>query len=239
MYKILVVDDETNILELIKYNLEKEGYEVLLATNGVSAVEIAKREKPDLILLDVMLPQLDGLSACREIRSNDETRKIPIIMLSARGEEFDKVLGLEMGADDYVTKPFSSRELIARIKASLRRQQEENDELTVDKEDAIIKRGSLVIDQSRFMVTVNGQRQVLTPKEFDLLMFLAKEPGKVFTRDYLLEKIWGYDYAGDSRTVDVHIRHIRQKFEQIPNCPQFIETVRGIGYRFKEMDKDD
>lgn len=236
MYKILVVDDEPNILELIRYNLEKEGYQVLLATNGISGVEIAQKEKPDLILLDVMLPQLDGLSVCRELRSNDDTRKIPIIMLSARSEEFDKVLGLEMGADDYVTKPFSSRELIARIKASLRRQQDESDDLSVNKEDTLIKRGSLVIDQSRFIVTINGQRQVLTPKEFDLLRFLAKEPGKVFTRDYLLEKIWGYDYAGDSRTVDVHIRHIRQKFEQIPDCPQYIETVRGIGYSFKEID---
>ncbi len=234
MYRILVVDDEENILELIKYNLEKEGYQVLLATDGNSAVEIAQRERPDLILLDVMLPQLDGLSTCRELRSNDITRKIPIIMLSARGEELDKVLGLEMGADDYVTKPFSSRELLARIKASLRRQQDDNELPSDDWEQAVIIRGPLTIDQSRFLVTVNGQRQDLTPKEFDLLRFLAREPGKVFTRDYLLEKIWGYDYAGDSRTVDVHIRHIRQKFEQIPQCPQFIETVRGIGYRFKE-----
>ncbi len=235
MYRILVVDGEQNILELIKYNLEREGYQVILASDGVSAVATAQREKPDLILLDVMLPKLDGLAVCRELRSSEVTRKIPIIMLSARGEELDKVLGLEMGADDYVTKPFSSRELLARIKASLRRQQDENLTDAISSEESIIDRGPLIIDQSRFMVTINGQRQDLTPKEFDLLWFLAREPGKVFTRDYLLEKIWGYDYVGDSRTVDVHIRHIRQKFEQIPDCPQFIETIRGIGYSFKEL----
>ncbi|NTW05592.1 MAG: response regulator transcription factor [Peptococcaceae bacterium] len=235
MYRILVVDDEQNILELIKYNLEREGYQVILASDGISAVTIAQREKPDLILLDVMLPKLDGLAVCRELRSSEVTRKIPIIMLSARGEELDKVLGLEMGADDYVTKPFSSRELLARIKASLRRQQDDNLSDSISSEDSIVSRGPLLIDQSRFMVTINGQRQDLTPKEFDLLWFLAREPGKVFTRDYLLEKIWGYDYVGDSRTVDVHIRHIRQKFEQITDCPQFIETVRGIGYSFKEL----
>jgi two-component system alkaline phosphatase synthesis response regulator PhoP len=235
LYRILVVDGEQNILELIKYNLEREGYQVILASDGVSAVATAQREKPDLILLDVMLPKLDGLAVCRELRSSEVTRKIPIIMLSARGEELDKVLGLEMGADDYVTKPFSSRELLARIKASLRRQQDENLTDAISSEESIIDRGPLIIDQSRFMVTINGQRQDLTPKEFDLLWFLAREPGKVFTRDYLLEKIWGYDYVGDSRTVDVHIRHIRQKFEQIPDCPQFIETIRGIGYSFKEL----
>ncbi|MFZ5631575.1 MAG: response regulator [Bacillota bacterium] len=232
MYRILVVDDEQHIVELIRYNLEKEGYGVLTALDGKAAVDIARRENPDLILLDVMLPNLDGLSACRVLRQNEVTRKIPIIMLSARGEELDKVLGLEMGADDYVTKPFSTRELLARIKARLRRQQEEAG--TLERAGGVIVHGQLTIDQSRFLVTVNGVRQDLTPKEFELLRFLAMEPGKVFSRDYLLEKIWGYDYAGDSRTVDVHIRHIRQKFEQIPGCPQFIETVRGVGYRFRD-----
>lgn len=233
MYRVLVVDDEQHILELIRYNLEKEGYGVLLATDGNTAVDLAQREKPDLILLDVMLPNFDGLSTCRVLRQNDATRKIPIIMISARGEELDKVLGLEMGADDYVTKPFSTRELLARIKARLRRQQEEN-EATVKNAGDVIVHGKLMIDQSRFLVAVDGVRQDLTPKEFELLRFLAMEPGKVFSREYLLEKIWGYDYTGDSRTVDVHIRHIRQKFEQIPDCPQFIETVRGVGYRFRD-----
>lgn len=233
MYKVLVVDDEQNILELIRYNLEKEGYTVRTASDGNAALEMAQEEKPDLILLDVMLPNLDGLSACRVLRQNEVTRKIPIIMISARGEELDKVLGLEIGADDYVTKPFSIRELLARVKARLRRKQEESENLG-KKDDGSIVHGQLMIDQGRFLVTVNGVRQDLTPKEFELLRILAVEPGRVFSREYLLEKIWGYDYAGDSRTVDVHIRHIRQKFEQIPGCPQFIETVRGVGYRFKE-----
>ncbi|MFZ5649777.1 MAG: response regulator [Bacillota bacterium] len=232
MYSVLVVDDEQNILELLKYNLEKEGYRVLAAPDGNTALDLAGRERPDLILLDVMLPGYDGLSVCRSLRQNEATRKIPIIMISARGEELDKVLGLELGADDYVTKPFSIRELLARVKARLRGK---DDEAAKEKRDSgVIVHGKLVIDQNRFMVTVDGIRQDLTPKEFDLLRFLAAEPGKVFSREYLLEKIWGYDYMGDSRTVDVHVRHIRQKFEQIPGCPQYIETVRGVGYRFSE-----
>jgi len=234
MHRILVVDDELNILELIRYNLEKDGYTVLTASDGNDALEMARREKPDLILLDVMLPGVDGLSTCRLLRQNEETRKIPIIMISARGEELDKVLGLEIGADDYVTKPFSNRELLARIKARLRGKLEGAGEPEKGRGDVIVH-GQLSIDQSRYLVTVNGERQDLTPKEFELLRFLALEPGKVFSREYLLEKIWGYDYLGDSRTVDVHIRHIRQKFEQVPGCPQYIETVRGVGYRFKDI----
>lgn len=234
MYSVLVVDDEQNILELIKYNLEKEGYRVMAAQDGDAALDLAGRERPDLIILDVMLPGFDGLSVCRLLRQNEATRRIPIIMISARGEELDKVLGLELGADDYVTKPFSIRELLARVKARLRGK---DDETAKEKRDnVVIVHGKLVIDQNRFMVTVDGIRQDLTPKEFDLLRFLAAEPGKVFSREHLLEKIWGYDYMGDSRTVDVHVRHIRQKFEQIPGCPQFIETVRGVGYRFSEPD---
>lgn len=234
MYRILVVDDEQNILELIRYNLEKDGYGVLTASDGNKALDLAQKEKPDLILLDVMLPSLDGLAACRALRQNEATRKIPIIMISARGEELDKVLGLEMGADDYVTKPFSNRELLARIKARLRSKKESG--LAEKRDTEIIVHGNLVIDQNRFLVTVNGVRQDLTPKEFELLRFLAAEPGNVFSREYLLEKIWGYDYMGDSRTVDVHVRHIRQKFEQIPGCALYIETVRGVGYRFSEPD---
>ncbi|AEG61518.1 response regulator transcription factor [Desulforamulus ruminis] len=231
MPKILVVDDELPIRELVKYNLEREGFQVLLAEEGNSGVELARKETPDLIVLDIMLPGQDGLAVCRALHQEEVTRSIPIIMLSARGEELDKVLGLEMGADDYMTKPFSPRELIARIKARLRRN---TGDTTVTEESGRIAVGKLVIDQDRFMVSVNGVKQDLTPKEFELLRYLARHPGKVFTRDFLLEQIWGYDFAGDSRTVDVHIRHIRQKLEQIAGAPQFIETVRGVGYRFKE-----
>lgn len=231
MPKVLVVDDEQPILELVKYNLEREGFQVLVASDGNSGIALAQSENPDLIILDVMLPGQDGLSVCRILHQKPETRSIPIIMLSARGEELDKVLGLEMGADDYITKPFSPRELIARIKARLRRNPADN---TVHDKSGRINIGKLIIDQDRFLVSYNGQKQDLTPKEFELLRYLAKYPGKVYTRDFLLEQIWGYDFTGDSRTVDVHIRHIRQKLEKIPNSPQFIETVRGVGYRFKE-----
>jgi len=231
---ILVVDDEENIVELIKFNLEREGYRVITAADGNAAVSLADSESPDLILLDVMLPGMDGLAVCRVLNQKPQTRNIPIIMLSARAEELDKVLGLEIGADDYVTKPFSTRELVARIKARLRRSREAEDSAQ-DKSCCRLVFNRLVIDQEKFLVTVDGTGLELTPKEFELLRFLACEPGKVFSRDYLLEKIWGYDYLGDSRTVDVHIRHIRQKFEQVPGQPQFIETVRGVGYRFKDL----
>lgn len=232
MPKILVVDDEQPIRELVKYNLEREGFQVLLAEDGKVGLDLAQKETPDLIVLDVMLPGQDGLAVCRTLHQEAITRSIPIIMLSARGEELDKVLGLEMGADDYITKPFSPRELIARIKARLRRNPGEN---VVTEDSGRITVGKLVIDQDRFVVSVNGIKQDLTPKEFELLRYLARYPGKVFTRDYLLEQIWGYDFTGDSRTVDVHIRHIRQKLEQISGAPLFIETVRGVGYRFKEV----
>ncbi|GBF33269.1 phosphate regulon transcriptional regulatory protein PhoB [Desulfocucumis palustris] len=234
MQTILVVDDEENIVELIKFNLEREGYRVITAGDGNTAIALAESESPDLILLDIMLPGMDGLGVCRILNQKSRTRNIPIIMLSARAEELDKVLGLEIGADDYVTKPFSTRELVARIKARLRRNRE-TEEVVQDKYCARLVFNRLVIDQEKFLVTVDDNRLDLTPKEFELLKFLACEPGKVFSRDYLLEKIWGYDYLGDSRTVDVHIRHIRQKFEQIPGQPQFIETVRGVGYRFKDV----
>ncbi|MEW6698305.1 MAG: winged helix-turn-helix domain-containing protein [Bacillota bacterium] len=232
MPKILIVDDEQPIRELVKFNLEREGFQVLQAGDGNTALQIAGTENPDLIVLDVMLPEQDGLAVCRSLHQSTGTRSIPIIMLSARTEELDKVLGLEMGADDYMTKPFSPRELVARIKARLRRQAAEGQ---VNEQPGRITVGKLVIDQDRFIVAYNGVKQDLTPKEFELLRYLARNPGKVFTRDFLLEQIWGYDFAGDSRTVDVHIRHIRQKLEQIPDAPQFIETVRGVGYRFKEV----
>jgi len=235
MPKILVVDDEENIVELIRYNLEREGHTVIAAGDGDTALKLAKEEQPDLIILDVMLPGQDGLSVCRTLQHDPETRRIPIVMVSARVEEVDRILGLEMGADDYITKPFSPRELLARVKARLRRGHLENDEKAAAPVKKKLVHGPLVIDQEKFTVTLNGAKQDFTPKEFELLRFLAGEPGRVFSREYLLEHIWGYDYAGDSRTVDVHIRHIRQKLEQVPGAPQFIETVRGVGYRFKEV----
>ncbi len=232
MPKILIVDDEQPIRELVRFNLEKEGFEVLQAADGNMALEIARKETPDIIVLDVMLPGQDGFAVCRSLQQDHTTRTIPIIMLSARGEELDKVLGLEMGADDYITKPFSPRELIARVKARLRRQTVDHQ---VSEEPGRVIIGKLIIDPDRFVVSYNGIKQDLTPKEFELLRYLASNPGKVFTRDFLLEQIWGYDFSGDSRTVDVHIRHIRQKLEQIPEAPQLIDTVRGVGYRFKEV----
>lgn len=236
MSKILVVDDEENIIELVRFNLEREGYQVLVARDGNSALELARSETPALVLLDIMLPGQDGLSVCRILQQDEQTRYIPVIMLSARGEELDKVLGLEMGADDYVTKPFSPRELLARVKARLRRSAPGAGAKSARAEQSgRIVHGRLTIDQERFLVTLDGIKQDLTPKEFELLRFLARQPGKVFSREYLLEQIWGYDYVGDSRTVDVHIRHIRQKLEQVPSAPQYIETVRGVGYRFREV----
>lgn len=230
MDKILVVDDEKHILELIRFNLEKEGFKVLTAEDGAEALNLVRMEQPDLIVLDIMLPGMDGFEVCEMLSQDPSTRDIPIIMLSARAAEPDKVRGLEKGADDYVTKPFSPRELVARVKARLRRSRQK------DKEDeGRIVYGKLVIDQDRFAVYVDGMRQDFTPKEFELFRFLAQHPGKVFSREYLLQEVWGYNYVGDSRTVDVHVRHIRQKLEQVPNCPNYIETVRGVGYRFKEI----
>lgn len=234
MSKILVVDDEKNIVELVRFNLEREGYRVLTALDGAVAIELARREKPDLIVLDVMLPGMNGLEVCRELNRDPSTSDIPIIMLSARTEELDRVLGLEMGADDYVTKPFSPRELAARIKARLRRNRTEENQGKEQDRPSRLEFGRLVIDEDKFSVYVNGVKQDFTTKEFELLRFMARQPGKVFSRDYLLEQVWGYEYTGDSRTVDVHVRHIRQKLESLPESEQPIETVRGVGYRFKE-----
>ena len=234
MPRILVVDDEKNILELVRFNLEREGYQVITSLDGVRGLELARSENPDLIVLDVMLPEMNGLEVCRELHQDPATKKIPIIMLSARADELDRVLGLEMGADDYVTKPFSPRELVARIKARLRRSRRGEDRAEEDALESRLDYGRMVIDEDRFAVYVDGTKQEFTPKEFDLLRFLARRPGKVFSRDQLLEQVWGYDYAGDSRTVDVHIRHIRHKLENLTKEEQIIETVRGVGYRFKE-----
>lgn len=228
MATILVVDDEEPIQELLRFNLEKEGYLVCVAKDGQEALKQVENDQPDLLVLDLMLPGMDGLEVCRKLRSNPKFQQIPIIMLTAKGEEIDKVLGLEFGADDYMTKPFSPRELLARIKARLRRL---NSQEEVDAQ--IISRGELRVDVTGFRVHVRGEETELTPKEFELLRVLVAHPGKVYSRDELLERIWGYEYDGDTRTVDVHVRHLRLKVERDPSNPEYIETLRGIGYRFK------
>ncbi|OPJ59098.1 response regulator transcription factor [Clostridium oryzae] len=223
--KILVVDDEEHIVELIKFNLQNNGYNVLTASNGIDALKIAKSQVPQLVLLDLMLPGMDGYDVCKEIRKDMNISNTPIIMITARSEELDKILGLELGADDYVTKPFSVRELVARVKAVLRRtatQQFENS----------FKFANVSIDFQKHEVSKDGQKVELTLKEFELLEMLIKNKGRVMTRDFLLDKIWGYDYIGETRTVDVHIRHLRQKIEEDDKNPKFIETIRGVGYRF-------
>lgn len=224
--KILIVDDEEHILELLKFNLENAGFKVVTASNGIEALEYLKNFMPKLILLDLMLPGMDGYDVCKEIRRNKNLSHIPIIMITARSEELDKILGLELGADDYITKPFSIRELIARVKAVLRRTS------TSLSYENTFSYGNLVVDFEKHEVSKNGERVDLTLKEFELLELLIKNKGKVLTRDSLLDKIWGYEYIGETRTVDVHIRHLRQKIEDDDKNPRYIETIRGIGYRF-------
>lgn len=223
--KVLIVDDEEHIRELIKFNLKKEGYDTAMAVNGSEALKVIKETKFDLILLDLMLPEVDGLEVCKEIRKNEETSDIPVMMITAKGEEFDKVLGLELGADDYITKPFSIRELMARIKALLRRS-------NVKKEENITKFGDVVVNFQTREVTKANKNVELTLKEFELLKLLIKNKGNILTRELLLDKIWGYEYIGETRTVDVHIRHLRKKVESDDKNPQYIQTIRGVGYKF-------
>lgn len=222
---VLVVDDEVHIQELIKFNLMKSGFKVLTADNGNDALKMAENDKPDLIFLDLMLPGKDGLEVCKEIRKNPFTETIPIIMITAKGEELDKILGLELGADDYITKPFSVRELVARAKAILRR-------AGFKQTDNSFKFGDISIDFQKHEVCKNGEKVDLTLKEFELLEILMKNKGRVMTRDFLLDKIWGYEYIGETRTVDVHVRHLRQKIEENDKNPMYIQTIRGIGYKF-------
>ncbi len=223
---ILVVEDEKHISDVLKINLEKNGYKVIVAADGEEAVNKTLSENPDLILLDVMLPKMDGFSVCRKIR---ETLSTPIIMLTAREEEVDKVLGLELGADDYMTKPFSLRELMARVKANLRRTQ-----LTTKSGDEVkvLEFGELVIDTEKYEVKKRGAVIDLTFREFELLKFLANKKGKIFTREILLNKVWDYEFYGDVRTVDVTIRRLREKIEDNPSLPAYIMTKRGVGYYF-------
>ncbi len=224
--KILVVDDEEHIAELISYNLTSNGYKVITANNGNDAVKLAVEEKPNLILLDLMIPGKDGYDVCKDVRSNSEIRNTPIIMLTAKSEEIDKILGLELGADDYITKPFSVRELLARVKAVLRRFS------ISEPESNVLVFGNLTADFDKREILVNDKKLDLTLKEFELLEILIRNKGKILTRDTLLDKIWGYEYIGETRTVDVHIRYLRKKIELDDKNPKLIETIRGVGYRF-------
>jgi len=230
--KVLVVEDEPTLVETLEYNLTRQGYGVCTAADGLAALEVARRERPDLIVLDIMLPKLDGLEVCRILR---QEMNVPILMLTARAEEVDRVVGLEVGADDYLTKPFSMRELLARVKALLRRVRLDRKELAVE-EAAPAERltfGDLVIDLTRREAQQGGEPLRLKPKEYDLLLFLARHRGAVLSRDLILERVWGWDFAGGTRTVDVHIRWLREKIEPDPAHPTRIVTVRGIGYRFE------
>jgi len=229
--KILIVDDEKNIVEILKFNLKKEGFDTIEAYDGEQAVEMALSQKPDLILLDVMLPKMDGFSVCSKLRQSIST---PILMLTAKEEEVDKVLGLELGADDYITKPFSTRELMARVKANLRRTAlEEN---SSEKQGNLLSCGDIQIDIDRYEVKRGDDVIELTLREFELVKFLALHAGQIFSRESLLEKVWGYEYYGDVRTVDVTVRRIREKLEKDPSNHQYILTKRGVGYYFNKFD---
>lgn len=238
--KILVVDDEQPIADILKFNLEKEGHQVICAFDGGEAVRLAFEEQPDLILLDLMLPVKDGMDVCREVRTR---LQMPIIMLTAKDTEIDKVLGLELGADDYVTKPFSTRELLARVKAHLRRQQKAN-EIAADNGNAAtdtadeqeqqgLKLFNLFIDTDMYVVYKNGEPLDLTHREFELVHYMARHSGKVMTREHLLQAVWGFEYFGDVRTVDVTIRRLREKLEDDPSRPDYIMTRRGLGYMMR------
>jgi len=231
--KVLVVEDEPVLLETLAYNLAKQGYEVLTAADGYQAIALARKERPALLVLDLMLPGVDGFEVCRILR---QEMSVPILMLTARAEEVDKVVGLEVGADDYMTKPFSMRELMARVKALLRRERLIREEIAAQDVIAAGKPlvfDNLVIDDSRRELLRDGQVVPLKPKEYELLAFLARQRGIVVSRDLILERVWGWDFDGGSRTVDVHVRWLREKIEEDPGDPTRIVTVRGIGYRFE------
>jgi two-component system response regulator VicR len=234
--KILVVDDEKPIADILQFNLKKEGFEVYCAYDGNEAVEMVEEVQPDIILLDIMLPLKDGMEVCREVRKKYD---MPIIMLTAKDSEIDKVLGLELGADDYVTKPFSTRELIARVKANLRRHQALTGPAPAEEEDTNeIEIGSLVIHPDAYIVSKRGETIELTHREFELLHYLAKHIGQVMTREHLLQTVWGYDYFGDVRTVDVTVRRLREKIEDSPSHPTWIVTRRGVGYYLRNPEQE-
>ncbi|MFO7761080.1 MAG: response regulator transcription factor [Desulfobia sp.] len=223
---ILIVEDEADIIKLIDWHLCSEGYSTYIASDGVKGLEIAEKKKPDLILLDLILPGMDGLEVCKSLKRNSKTQEIPVIMLTAKGEEVDRIVGFELGADDYITKPFSPRELILRIRAILRRHEKKTPE------EALLRYQDLYIDLESFRVWLKGEEINLTVTEFNLLLELVQNQGKARTRDQLLDRVWGYQFDGYARTVDTHIRRLRQK---IGSYADSIETVRGIGYRFKEV----
>lgn len=229
MKKILVVDDEASIVTLLSYNLEKAGYQVVTANDGIEALEKVNEERPELVLLDLMLPKLDGIEVLKQLRQ--ARNNIPVIMLTARGDELDKILGLELGADDYITKPFSPREVLARVKAILRRAHTTEE---VESGEKTIKVGSISIDPDSYQAFLRNQPLELTTKEFELLLYFIRNKGRVVTRDQLLDHVWNYEYLGDSRIVDVHISHLREKIEEDSKQPKYIKTVRGIGYKLED-----
>lgn len=229
MALVYVADDELNIRRLVAFGLKDSGFDTAEFPDGTQLLNAVKQRVPDAIILDWMMPQPDGLAVCRMLREKEETRTIPVLMLTARGEEIDRVLGLEIGADDYIVKPFSVKELCARVKAVLRRTSRQE-----DTKEQILSIGDLSVDIGRHTVTKNGKLVELTAKEFDLLVMLMKNNGKVLTRDTLLDKVWGVEYYGDTRTVDVHVRYLRQKVEDNSEEPTYIQTVRGVGYKFTE-----
>ena len=227
MRRVLVVDDEANLRHTLGYALRQEGYEVLTAENGEDGLETFRSAKPELVILDVMLPRIDGFEVCRRIRRESD---VPILMLTARDTELDKVVGLEIGADDYLAKPFSMRELVARVRAMLRRARRATEPEITD----VVELGGLQLDVPKHRVSAEGIPINLKPREFDLLSFLMSHPGQVFNRDQILARVWGFDYAGDSRTVDTHVKTLREKLGDDADRPRWVETVRGVGYRFKE-----
>lgn len=226
--RIMVVDDEQAIVDILKFNLVREGFEVITAGDGEQALALFQEQEPDLMLLDIMMPKMDGLSLCKKVR---ETSMVPIIMLTARAEEVDKVLGLEFGADDYITKPFGVRELVARVKANLRRLSMDQVPAAID--ENILRFDDFIIDLNKYEVTKGGKVIELTIREFELLKFMASQKHQIFSREQLLEQVWGYEYYGDVRTVDVTVRRLREKIEDEPSKPQYIITKRSIGYYFK------
>lgn len=225
--KILVVDDEPSIVTLLTFNLKKAGYDVISATKGTEVLPIVKEEHPDMIILDLMLPEMDGMDVCKKLRQ--EFILIPIIMLTARDDELDKILGLELGADDYMTKPFSPREVVARVKAIFRRT-----EMGTQEQSEVLVVGDLKVYPNKFEATFKENEMMLTPKEFELLVYMMKHKGRVLTREQLLNAVWNYDFAGDTRIVDVHVSHLREKIEDVTRKPLYIKTVRGLGYKLEE-----
>lgn len=233
--KILVIEDDMHIQELLSYNLDKNGYDAKIIDNGIEGLKEAYENAPDVIILDLMLPGMDGLEICKRLRMDKRTLKTPIIMLTAKSEELDKILGLELGADDYITKPFSIKELIARIRALMRRTADISiDDNDSEKQSESIRVADIEINTEKYEVKKSNEKIILTLKEFELLRILAENKGRVLTRDFLLDKIWGYDYIGETRTVDVHIRHLRQKIQD-DESSQIIETIRGVGYRINNI----